>query len=89
MFCQPFAGTVSDVIDCMNGLVICLISWSIIAEVINSYLVLKYDPEMDLFDERFVNYGCNKVQYVDLLRLKGFDFYLLTQSFAMDIVHHE
>ena len=53
------------------------------------YLVLKYSPEMDLFDERFINYGCNKVQYVDLLRLKGFDFYLLTQTFAMDIVHHE
>ena len=53
------------------------------------YIMLKYDKEMLLFDERFVDYGCNKVQYVDHLRLIGYEFYLLGRSFAMDLVHHE
>ena len=55
----------------------------------NRYLLLKYSKDMLLFDERFVNYGCNKVQYVDHLRLRGVQFYLLTGSVAMDLVHHE
>ena len=41
------------------------------------YLVLKYTSELPLFDERFVNYGYNKVQYVDHLRLRGYEFYIL------------
>ncbi|CBK20940.2 uncharacterized protein [Blastocystis hominis] len=41
------------------------------------------------FDERFVNYGCNKVQYVDLIRHRGYKFYILINSFAMDLVHHD
>ena len=53
------------------------------------YLFLRYYHDMLLFDERFVNYGCNKVQFVDQLRLMGYDFYLLTRSFAMDLVHHD
>ena len=51
--------------------------------------MLKYSKEMLLFDERCVDYGCNKVQYVDHLRLIGYEFYLLGRSFAMDLVHHE
>ena len=58
-------------------------------DIINSYLMLKYSEDMLLFDERFVDYGCNKVQYVDHLRLRGYEFYILTQTFAMDLVHHE
>ena len=57
--------------------------------LMDRYLFLRFYPDMLLFDERFVNYGCNKVQFVDQLRLMGYDFYLLTRSFAMDIVHHE
>ena len=54
-----------------------------------SYLLLKYSEDMLLFDERFIDYGCNKVQYVDHLRLRGYEFYIFTQTFAMDLVHHE
>ena len=35
------------------------------------YLLIKYDEDTMFFDERFVNYGCNKVQYVDLIRHRG------------------
>ena len=55
----------------------------------SSYLLLRYSPDTLLFDERFINYGCNKVQFVDQLRLMGYDFYLLSTSFSMDLVHHE
>ena len=51
--------------------------------------MVRYTQGTPFFDERFVNYGCNKIQYVDHLRNKGVKFYLLTQSFAMDIAHHE
>ena len=51
--------------------------------------MLRYSELTPYFDERFVNYGCNKVQFIDLLRNMGYRFYILTQSFAMDIAHHE
>ena len=67
--------------------------------LIRSYVLLRFTRHTILFDERFVNYGCNKVQFIDHLRnagifgvvlwIVGYRFYILTQSFAMDIVHHE
>lgn len=50
---------------------------------------MRYYDNMTLFDERFVDYGCNKVQWVDQLRLMGYEFYLLGRAFMMDIAHHE
>ena len=35
------------------------------------YVMLRYLPSTPLFDERFVDYGCNKVQYIDNLRNQG------------------
>lgn len=32
------------------------------------YLVLKYTSELPLFDERFVNYGYNKIEFMEQLR---------------------
>lgn len=32
------------------------------------YLVLKYVPDLPLFDERFINYGYNKIEYMEQLR---------------------
>lgn len=34
-------------------------------------MVLKYTPELPLFDERFVNYGYNKIEYTEQLRYYG------------------
>lgn len=53
------------------------------------YVMVRYTESTVLFDERFVDYGCNKVQYIDHLRNIGYQFYLLTQAFAMDVIHHE
>ena len=42
---------------------------------------------MPMFDERFVNYGYNKVQWLEHLRFVGYDFQILTDGFAVDIPH--
>lgn len=42
---------------------------------------------LPLFDDRFINYGYNKVQWVETLRWLGFQFALATQSFAVDVPH--
>lgn len=42
---------------------------------------------LPLFDDRFINYGYNKVQWVETLRWLGFQFALVTQSFAVDMPH--
>lgn len=49
--------------------------------------MVKYTNETVLFDERFVNYGCNKVQYVDHIRFLGYSFYIPSTVFVTDIVH--
>ena len=42
---------------------------------------------LPLFDERFINYGFNKVQWIENLRYLGFEFSVLSQAFAVDIPH--
>ena len=54
-----------------------------------SYVMMRYNEKTLLFDERFINYGCNKVQYVDHLRYKGYAFYIPGDVFSVDLVHKE
>lgn len=42
---------------------------------------------MPLFDERFINYGFNKQQWVEHLRYKGYKFAQLVQGYGIDIPH--
>lgn len=35
------------------------------------YVILKYSNQTLFYDERFINYGCNKVQLIDHLRHLG------------------
>ena len=51
------------------------------------YVMLRRSPNTPLFDERFVNYGYNKVQWLEHLRYVGFDYEILTNGFAVDIPH--
>lgn len=55
----------------------------------HSYVMLRYTESTVLFDERFINYGCNKVQYVDHLRLLGYSFFIPSEVFSTDLVHRE
>lgn len=58
-----------------------------ITDLQEPYLILRVYKGMPMFDERFVNYGYNKVQYVEHLRSAGYSFYILNHAFAMDVPH--
>ena len=49
--------------------------------------MVRRSSHLPLFDERFINYGFNKVEWIETLRYRGFEFYILSQSFAFDIPH--
>ena len=53
------------------------------------YVLLKYTNTTPLFDERFYNYGYNKVQLFEHLRAAGFQWYIVNNAFAVDIAHHK
>lgn len=44
------------------------------------YLLVPKAEQTPLFDERFVGYGKNKIQFVQHLRLLGFQFFVLPQA---------
>ena len=50
--------------------------------------MLKYTPNTPLFDERFYDYGYNKVQLFEHLRAAGYTFYIMNNVFSVDILHH-
>ena len=45
------------------------------------------DRPTPLFDERFVGYGKNKIQFVQHLRLLGFQFFVLPSGFVIHVPH--
>ena len=51
------------------------------------YYFLKKGDHTPLFDERFVNYGYNKMQHMRHLTYVGYQFSILTNSYAMDMPH--
>ena len=51
------------------------------------YLVIRRSNNTPLFDEIFINYGYNKVSFIDELRGNGFIFHVITGVFGFDIPH--
>lgn len=51
------------------------------------YLLVKRNDSVTYFNERFINYGFNKISYVETLRLEGYHFYLAGRMFAFDLPH--
>ena len=51
------------------------------------YVMVRRTEHLPLFDERFINYGFNKVQWIEHLRYLGYEFSVLSQAFAIDIPH--
>lgn len=60
-----------------------------ITDFMEPYFLIRYTPETPLFDDRFINYGYNKVQYFENIRQMGYQFYILNHAFAMDFPHPE
>lgn len=51
------------------------------------YVMVKKTKDLPLFDERFINYGFNKVEWIENLRYRGYEFHVLSQSYAIDMPH--
>lgn len=49
--------------------------------------MVRKTPNLPLFDERFINYGFNKVEWIENLRYLGYEYYVLSQAYAIDIPH--
>ena len=53
------------------------------------YYVLRKTNNTPRFDERFVDYGYNKMQHMWHLLYEGYVFYILSNGYAMDMPHRE
>jgi len=51
------------------------------------YLVVPRLPTTPKFDERFLGYGKNKIQWIQHLRLIGFSFYVMPNAFLVHCPH--
>ena len=51
------------------------------------YVVVRKSPSLPPFDERFVNYAFNKVQWIEHLRYRGYQFSVMTYGFGVDMPH--
>ncbi len=49
--------------------------------------MIKKTNEMPLFDERFINFGFNKIEWIETLRYTGYKFAVLINGFGMDVPH--
>lgn len=52
-----------------------------------SYLMVYRNDSMTLFNERFINYGFNKISFVEMLRMEEYRFILAGKVFAFDLPH--
>ena len=50
-------------------------------------MVVKKTSNLPYFDERFINYGYNKVQWLEHLRYLGYNYVVINHVFAVDIPH--
>ena len=51
------------------------------------YYFLRRRNGTPLYDERFVGYGYNKMQHMRHLTYVGYEFFVLTNAFAVDMPH--
>ncbi|KAK8809906.1 hypothetical protein WA158_000849 [Blastocystis sp. Blastoise] len=51
------------------------------------YVVLKKTNDLPLFNEEFINYGWNKIQWIEHLRYTGYNFSILSNAFGIDVPH--
>lgn len=52
-----------------------------------SYLLVRRNDSLTVFNEAFINYGFNKISFVELLRREEYRFILAGKVFAFDLPH--
>lgn len=55
--------------------------------IMEPYVVMQRTPHSPMYNENFINYGYNKVQFIDELEHRGYVFAVLTVGFGFDIPH--
>ena len=48
-----------------------------------AFVFVPNTPDTPLFDERFTGEGFSRIQYIEHLRLRGFEFNIISHSFGM------
>lgn len=61
--------------------------YDIISGVNCSYLLVRRNDSLTFFHEAFINYGFNKISFVELLRREEYRFVLAGKVFAFDLPH--
>ena len=55
--------------------------------VMNSYMLVYRNDSITLFNEAFINYGFNKISYVETLRREEYRLILAGMIYAFDLPH--
>ena len=58
-----------------------------IADMMEPYVIVKHSPSTPMYDSRFIDYGFNKMSYIEKLRQMNFQMYILNDAFAIDYPH--
>ena len=53
----------------------------------DSYLLVYRNDSVTEFVEKFINYGFNKISYVETIRREEYRFALAGKVFAFDLLH--
>ena len=51
------------------------------------YVMVPLSHSLPFFDEIFINYGFNKVQWIEHLRYTGYEFYIANDVFLVYLPH--
>ena len=49
--------------------------------------MVKHTPQTPFFDTRFIDYGYNKVSFIEQLRQMNYQMYIFSNVFALDYPH--
>lgn len=69
------------------GMIICKNRMSMRIVLRYRYLMVYRNDSITRFNERFINYGFNKISYVETLRRYEYRFVLAGRVFAFDLPH--
>ena len=51
------------------------------------YVMVKHSPSTPMYDSRFIDYGFNKMSYIEKLRQMNYQMYILNNAYAIDYPH--